>query len=67
MIKKDVELQPFRVPNYVLQKAAPRTRQEGIQETPKFRLSELDTETLEALCDRFRADVLAKARAGEDS
>jgi len=57
-----VKLQPFRVPNYVLVEAAPRPRQEGLLETPKYHLSELDEETLIQLCDEFKASVLAKAK-----
>ena len=61
MITKKVELQPFRVPNYVLQKMPARPRQEGYHETPKYHLSELDKATLIALCNEFTAAVLEKA------
>jgi len=60
-ITKDVELLPFRVPNYVIQKMPVRPRQEGFHEAPKYHLSELDTETLISLCDQFKVAVLIKA------
>lgn len=62
MIKTTVELVPFHIPNFVVQKIPPGRRQDGFKEAPKFHLSELDIDTLEALCDQFKEDVLAKAR-----
>lgn len=47
-----VELQPFQTPNFV--------RAVG-QELPCYPLSELDSVTLEKLCDQFRAEVFQKA------
>ena len=64
MITKNIELVPFRVPSYVIQKTPARPRQDGFKEAPKYHLSELDEDTLIALCDQFKADVLAKAKAG---
>lgn len=61
MADHKIALQPFMVPNYVLTVAAPRTRQEGFTETPKFALSELSAETLAELCETFTAEVFAKA------
>lgn len=55
------ELQPFTVPNYVIQVVPPGTRQQGLQEAPKYHLSELDVETLEGLCAQFRRDVFSRA------
>lgn len=60
-ITLDVELKPFQVPNFVIVKTLPRPRQEGIQEAPKYRLSDLDAITLEKLCDEFRTEVFKKA------
>ena len=57
------ELQPFQVPNYVLAVAPPGKREDGLREPPKYHLSELSDETLSALCNKFREDVFAKARA----
>jgi len=62
IIETGVELQPFKVPNYVLVKGRLRVRQDGFAETPKFHLSELHEDTLNELCDQFRARVLAKAK-----
>lgn len=59
--KIEVELQPFSVPNYVLTVQEPRPKQDGIQETPKYHLSELSPETLDRLCDEFRDAVFEKA------
>lgn len=63
MIFKSVELRPFRVPNYVIQVVGASKRQNGFIEAPKYELHELDDDTLIALCDQFKADVLSKARA----
>jgi hypothetical protein len=56
-----VELQPFQTPNYVLTKAKPLDRQEGMQEAPKYHLSEFDSATLDKLCREFRREVFGKA------
>jgi hypothetical protein len=57
----EVELQPFTVPNYVLTVQPTRLKQEGIVETPKLALSDLDSMTLERLCNEFRDAVFNKA------
>ena len=56
-----LKLQPFTVPNFVLVQMPARPRQEGFREGLKFALSELDADTLAALCDQFRLTVFAKA------
>ena len=56
-----VNLQPMRTPNHVLTEAKPGLRQEGFKETPKYALSELSEEALDALCVQFRKDVFEKA------
>jgi hypothetical protein len=61
VIKTEVALRPFRVPNYVLAECPTKPREFGFTEPPKYHLSELSIETLEALCYQFRKDVLAKA------
>lgn len=66
-MKHNIELNPFHVPNYVIQKVPPRPRQEGWHESPKYHLSELSEETLNALCAEFREGVFEKARAGDPS
>ncbi len=65
MAEHTLKLQPFRVPNYVLYEMPTRPRQEGIADTPKIALEDLDDYTLNTLCDEFRANVFAKARKGE--
>jgi hypothetical protein len=57
----EVELQPFTVPNYVLTVQPPRPKQEGIVETPKLALPDLDSDTLNQLCRDFRNAVFEKA------
>ncbi len=50
-----VELEPFRVPNYVM--VAKTTKEED----RKFHLKELPAEALERLCDQFRKEVFKKS------
>jgi hypothetical protein len=61
MIKTDVELHPFRVPNYVIVKTEPKPRQDGYSEAPKYHLSELSESVLNELCEQFKKDVFIKA------
>lgn len=56
-----MKLKPFQVPNFVLTEPEVRPRQEGFQEAPKFRLSDLDSHTLDKLCGEFRDSVFRKA------
>jgi hypothetical protein len=56
-----VELQPFTVPNYVIQKMPPAPREHGVMEAPKYALNELSADTLDGLCNEFRREVFAKA------
>lgn len=56
-----IKLKPMRVPNYILSEPVVSKREDGIQEPPKFALSEIDAETLDLLCDKFREDVFKKA------
>jgi len=62
-ITTGVKLRPFIVPNFALHETSPGKRQDGFIESPRFALHELDDETLQALCDQFRDDVFAKAKA----
>jgi len=57
----EVKLKPFSVPNFVLTEAEPKPREEGMTEPPKYALSELNPETLEALCEQFTNEVFRKA------
>ncbi len=45
----------------------PRERQEGMVESPKFHLRELEPEVLSELCDEFRRNVFAKAEKKDPS
>lgn len=61
-IKLNVELEPFRTPNYVMVKQEVRQRQEGpCLDAPKYHVKDLDAETLGKLCDEFRASIFEKA------
>ena len=62
MANVTTELQPFRLPNYVLEEVEPSDRQEGFKETPKHRLCDLPEKTLIMLCDEFKEGILRKAR-----
>ena len=59
-----VALRPFTVPNFVLVETVPGKREDGVQDGPKCRLEDLDSLTLEALCDEFRDAVFVKAGKG---
>ena len=61
-----IELQPWLVPNFVIGKMPPRPRQEGLQEAPKWHLSEVGAADLAQLCDDFRAEVFGKAGRRRD-
>ena len=57
----EIKLKPFTVPNFVMVDEQPKERQEGFSEGRKYALSELDAETLDALCWKFKQEVFAKA------
>jgi hypothetical protein len=56
-----LNLVPFSTPNFVSVQLPARPRQDGLIEAPKFSLTQLDHDTLSALCDEFRAEVFLKA------
>lgn len=61
-IKLDIELEPFRVPNYVMVKQKAGLRQDGARlDSPKYHVKDLDIDTLSQLCDEFREAIFAKA------
>lgn len=60
-MKHEIEIHPFSVPNFVRPVQKPGSRQDGYSEAPAIPLSELSLQTLEGLCDQFRADVMKKA------
>ena len=57
-----VKLRPFTVPNFVLVECGSAySRTEGPPASMSYRLADLETETLAALCDDFRRSVFEKA------
>jgi len=58
-------IRPMIVPEFVTVMMPPRDRQEGMVETPRFHLSELEPEALAQLCDEFRRNVFAKAEKND--
>lgn len=60
-MKIELEAQPFTTPNFVLLKMPPRPRHEGMIESPKLALKDVDAAVLNQLCDKFRDEIFAKA------
>lgn len=60
-VKIEVKLKPFQVPNFVLAETEAKPKQEGMTEAPKYALSELDADTLEALCEEFTKSVFERS------
>ncbi len=57
----EVELKPFQTPNFVSAAGLPGKREDGIQETQSYPLSDLDPHTLAKMCDQYRSEVFKKA------
>ena len=57
----NITLLPWQTPNYVIGQMPSRPRQDGIHESPKWHVSEVDAEDLARLCDAFRAEIFRKA------
>lgn len=65
-MKIQIKLQPFTVPNFVLEVMKPGCRQDGFHAATTHPLSDLSDEALAELCDDFRREVFRKAgRGGE--
>lgn len=60
-MKMMIELVPIETPDYVIQKLAPGDRHTGIRIPSKFELHEIPAETLDELCNEFRAEIFRKA------
>ncbi len=60
-MKITIELQSFNTPNYVSVLPKQGVRQDGMVESPKWHINELDATTLSEMCDQFRHDVFTKA------
>lgn len=56
-----IEILPFPVPTGVTVKQKPGSRQDGLKPVPEIPLSEIDQDTLNELCNDFRAAVFAAA------
>lgn len=56
-----MDLQPFQAPNFVRVVAKTGLKQDGMVETQCIPLSNLDSATLENLCNQFRDEVFKKA------
>lgn len=56
-----VELLPFKTPNFVWAVVNPGKREDGQQEAPRYPLSDLDSLTLDKLCQDFRDEVFRNA------
>lgn len=61
-----LELQPFDVPTCVNRISKPGLRQDGFKPVESYPLSELDAETLDVMCDEFRASVFKIAGVHDD-
>ena len=57
----EVDLIPFKTPNYILVRQKPGKKEDGFKEATNLPLRELDSLTLAKLCDDFRAEVFKKA------
>jgi hypothetical protein len=57
-INLSIEILPFPVPPYVAVKTKQGFRHEGIVPAPLIAICDLDDETLNTLCDDFKASVL---------
>ena len=63
MPKTEINIKPFKVPNFVFLERPPRPRQEGINFDTSYSLplSELRESVLDEMCKEFRAAVFEKA------
>lgn len=57
----EIDLQPFRTPNFVLPVAKPAKREDGFKESVSYALSELNEAVLSKMCDDFRTEIFRKA------
>jgi len=58
-----IELQPWTTPNFITGKMPVGQRQDGFNQdaAPKWHVRDVGAETLAEQCDRFRAEIFAKA------
>lgn len=60
-VEIEYEIQPFKVPSYVICKPKPGLKQDGLVETPKLELSQLSKTDLLKMCEEFTREVMKKA------
>ena len=60
-ITTEIELKPFKVPDYVWQKMPPGYRQGGFLPQSGIELNRIHWRTLGEMCDRFKEEVFKKA------
>ena len=58
----ELKLKPLTVPNFVVGVGQASSKGKEWTKYPSYPLSEVDSETLETMCDDFKLAVLAKAR-----
>jgi hypothetical protein len=63
-VKIEVELEPFKVPNFVVVKPKPHRKNEGFKDATSIPIGELPADVIYKLCEDFTAAVYAKARIG---
>lgn len=65
-MKIQIDLRPFKTPNYVFAKKQPKEvggfSRDGRIDELKWHLSEISEKTLSDLCDEFRAEIFKKAK-----
>jgi hypothetical protein len=66
MPKMEVELVPWRAPNFARQKMPPRRREEGFIETPAIPVADLPADTLRTMAEAWLVDLYAKAGKPHD-
>lgn len=57
----EVELRPFTVPNFVIAEPGIGMKQDGLEGTRSYPLSDIDPITLDKLCRQFRTEIFKKA------
>lgn len=60
-VEIEVELKPFRVPDFAQIDSSQKLNQEGFTPMEYYPLSELTAEALESMCEEFTKSVFEKA------
>jgi len=61
MVFIKTKLKPIKTPNFILEESKPGSRDKGFVEGKKHAVADLDRETIIALCEQFKSDMLQKA------